>query len=109
MCTRGITVSGGPRRRRRSGLEAPQAAGARHFGSDRRGPAHVEEWKGPAVGVDRRAADDDEAERLVEAARGGVLLVDVDGQLAAAQRLSVLDEPAAATPSPGRRLEEQRC
>ena len=40
------------------------------------------EW--PAGVVEGRAADDDEAERLVEAARRGVLLVDVDGQLAVA-------------------------
>ena len=44
----------------------------------------MEERKGPAVVVDRRAADDDEAERPVEAARGGELTVEVNEQNPAA-------------------------
>jgi hypothetical protein len=40
------------------------------------------EW--PTTVVEGRSADDYEAERLVEAARRGVLLVDVDRQVAVA-------------------------
>jgi hypothetical protein len=62
-------------------------------------PAHVQQRKRPALIVERGAADDDESKCLVEAARRGVLLVDVDGQVATAQRLGVrhqLASPAAA-------------
>jgi hypothetical protein len=44
----------------------------------------VEERERPTIVVDRRAADDDESERLVEATGRGVLLVDVDRQRAVA-------------------------
>jgi hypothetical protein len=44
----------------------------------------VEHREWPTVVVEWRAADDYEAERLVEAARRRVLLVDVDCQMAVA-------------------------
>ena len=69
----GLALSSSPRRRRSS---IPARARPR--------PAHVEDRKWPSAVVERRAADDYEAERLVEAARRGVLLVDVDRQVAAA-------------------------
>ena len=49
-----------------------------------RRPPHVEYREWPTVVVEWRATDDYEAERLVEAARGGILLVDVDRQVAVA-------------------------
>ena len=49
-----------------------------------RWPPHVEYREWPTVVVDGRAIDDYKAERLVEAARRGVLLVDVDRQVAVA-------------------------
>jgi hypothetical protein len=49
-----------------------------------RWPPHVEDREWPTAVVEGRAADDYEAERLVEAARRGVLLVDVDRQVAVA-------------------------
>ena len=56
---------------------------ARRLGRGRL-PPHVEYPEWPTAVVEGRSADDYEAEHLVEAARRGVLLVDVDRQLAAA-------------------------
>jgi hypothetical protein len=64
--------------------------------------------RSPSV-VERRATDDHEPERLIEANRGVVLLVDVDGEIAATQCLGVGHQPAAASlPAPGRLQEERR-
>jgi hypothetical protein len=69
-------VAGRSRRRLRSQVFADRLRGS--VGG--RWPGHVEHRERATVIVEWRAADDDEAERLVEAARRGVLLVDVDRQ-----------------------------
>src|SRR5690242_950583 len=67
----------------RARSSSPQSLGSVRLPRRRVGggwPAHVEDREWPAVVVERGAADDDEAECLVEPERGGVLLIDVHRQ-----------------------------
>src|SRR5262249_52968873 len=72
-------------------------------------PPHVEYREWPTVVVEGRSADDFEAERFVEAARRGVLLVDLARQVAVAELLGARYQPAPAALSAACRLEEERC
>jgi hypothetical protein len=70
-------------------------------------PAQVEHGVPAASFVERRSPDNDESERLVEAARGGILFVDVDGERPAAEFLCVLNQPATVPAASMHGLEEQ--
>src|SRR5262245_44896616 len=77
-----VTPSRG--RVRGNGSRSPAQSGGRVAWVGGGRPPHVEYREWATVVVEGRSADDYEAECLVEAARRGVLLVDVDGQVAVA-------------------------